>query len=217
MSKKNETAVAEVENTNLASTSVGSIQIDVEDIDIPRINIVQKMSQIDAPVGAIVLNKAHVVAEAGDPVEAVVVATQKGWREDIPFDEDGIPRMAWSREQSDSIAADSEWDMVEFAEITLLLKEPKDNKDPEAFGFPIGGSNYAIGRINVSKNAYRSTFKRLATFSAFNKSIPLNSKVWTFTSEILSKGKYSWHNPSLTASSEKVDPAVTEFLADFGI
>ncbi len=57
MSKENDTAVAEAENTNLASTSVGSIQIDVEDIDIPRINIVQKMSQIDAPVGAIVFEQ----------------------------------------------------------------------------------------------------------------------------------------------------------------
>lgn len=214
MSNK-DTAVAEAANTAV-STNVSQPHFDAEDIDIPRINLVQKMSQIDAPTGAVVLDKTHVLAEAETPIDVTIVAAQKGWRENIPFDEEDVPRIAWSKEQSDAIEMDSDYDMIEFAEITLLVKQPEDNDDDEAYPFPIGDSNYAMGKINVSKNAYRSTFKRLATFAAFNKSVPLNSRTWTLTSEVLSKGKYTWHNPSLSITKNGTDDAVTEFLNNFG-
>lgn len=218
MSKKEETAVAvvEEENTSLATTAAGAMHIDAEDIDIPRINVIQKMSQIDAPVGAIVLNKTHVLAEAETPLDTIVVAAQKGYREDIPFDEDQVPRIAWTKEKADAIAAESDWPMMEFAEITLLVKQPEGG-DEEAFPFTIGDSNYAMGRINVSKNAYRSTYKRLATFAAFNRDTPLYKNIWKFSSEVLSKGKYTWHSPSLTMSKETVDESVIEFLKNFGV
>lgn len=214
MSNK-DTAVAEAANTAV-STNVVQPHFDAEDIDIPRINLVQKMSQIDAPTGAIVLDKTHVLAEAETPIDVTIVAAQKGWRENIPFDDEDVPRIAWSKEQADAIEMDSDYDMIEFAEITLLVKQPEDHDDDEAYPFPIGGSNYAMGKINVSKNAYRSTFKRLATFAAFNKSVPLNSRTWTLTSEVLSKGKYTWHNPSLSITKNGTDDAVTEFLSNFG-
>lgn len=214
MSNK-DTAVAEAANTAV-STNVSQPHFDAEDIDIPRINLVQKMSQIDAPTGAIVLDKTHVLAEAETPIDVTIVAAQKGWRENIPFDEEDVPRIAWSKEQSEAIELDSDYDMIEFAEITLLVKQPEDNGDDEAYPFPIGDSNYAMGKINVSKNAYRSTFKRLATFAAFNKSVPLNSRTWSLTSEVLSKGKYTWHNPSLNITKNGTDDAVSEFLNNFG-
>lgn len=214
MSDKN-TAVAEAKNTSITSTTAGRMEIEAEDIDIPRINLVQKMSQIDAPTGAIVLDKTHVLAEADSPLRAVVVTAQKGWREDIPFDNDDVPRIAWTHEQRDNIANNSEYEMIEFAEITLLIEQPEGASD-EAFAFPIGDKNYALGRINVSKNAYRSTYKRLATFSAFNRGVSLFNRVWNFTSEVMSKGKYSWHNPSLTVTSEATDENVIEFLKSFG-
>lgn len=211
------TALAEAPETSVTTHTAGSMHIDTEDIDIPRINVIQKMSQIDAPIGSIVLNKTHVLAEAEVPLEAVVVAAQKGWREDIPFDEDQVPRIAWSKEQADLIAAESDWPMIEFAEITLLIKQPEGNDDEAAFPFPIGDSNYALGRINVSKNAYRSTYKRLATFTAFNRNIPLFGRVWTFASEVLTKGKYSWYSPSLTITKDEAGPEVISFLKNFGI
>lgn len=214
MSENN--AALAASNTAL-STDASAPNFDVEDIDIPRINIVQKMSSIDAPNGAIVLDKQHVLAEAEAPVKVVVVAAQKGWRENIPFDEEDVPRIAWSAEQRDRIEADSDYDMIEFAEITLLVQRPDGSEDEDAFPLPIGDSHYAIGRINVSKNAYRSTFKRLATFAAFNKEVPLNSRLWNLTSEVMTKGKYTWHNPSLTITKGETSEGVTGFLENFGI
>ena len=55
---KNQEVVAAETNTGL-STNVSGIEIDVEDIEIPRINVCQKMSQSDAPVGSILYDKTY--------------------------------------------------------------------------------------------------------------------------------------------------------------
>jgi len=223
MSKENNTAVADTQvaevaanNTSLSTQSHSAIQIDAEDIDIPRINVTQKMSQIDAPIGSIVVNKTDVVAVADQPIEVIVVSAQKGWRQDVPFEEDIVPQIAWTKQRADEIALDSEYALVEFAEITMLIKQPEDNTNDDAFPFPIGDSNYALGRINVSKNAYRSTYKCLATFAAFNKGVPLSGRIWTLKSSSMSKGKYSWFSPSLTITKNAPDAEVADFLAGFG-
>jgi hypothetical protein len=215
MSKKNESVAVE-ETPTAITIPTGPSHFDVEDIDIPRLNIVQKMSSIEGPTGSIVLNKEHVLAEPENPLNVVIVSAQKGWREDIPFDEDKMPRMAWTKEAAQNIELDSEYGMIEFAEITLLIAQPEGATNDEAFPFTLGGINYALGRMNVSKNAYRSTYKRLATFATFNRNVPLNGRVWSLNSEVMSKGKYTWHNPSLSLTKVEVDPEVSEFLQSFG-
>lgn len=223
MSKNNKTSneemqVAEVSASNTGLSTVGgnTMQIDANDIDIPRINVIQKSSQIDAPVGSIVVNKTDVIALADEAVEAIVVAAQKGWREDVPYEEDTVPQIAWTKERADTIAADSEYELIEFAEITMLVKQPDGNTNDDAFPFPIGDGNYALGRINVSKNAYRSTYKCLATFAAFNKGTPLSGRIWNLKSSSMSKGKYSWYSPSLAITKNTPSPEVLEFLESFG-
>ena len=53
--------------------------------------MVQKTSEIDAPFGSIVLDKQFVIAEPETDVLAVPVSVIKGWREDIPYDDDEVP------------------------------------------------------------------------------------------------------------------------------
>lgn len=209
---KNQEVVAAETNTGL---SISGIEIDVEDIEIPRINVCQKMSSSDAPVGSILFDKTYEISPPDTPVKTITVAAQKGWRENIPFDEEDIPRIAWSKADSEAIAAESEWGMTEFAEITLLMRQPEGSENTDAFQLPIGDHNYALGKINVGKNAYRSTYKRLATFAALQSGIPIHSKVWNFVSEELSKGKYTWFNPSLTVTKEEADEDVTAFVKNF--
>jgi hypothetical protein len=210
---KNQEIVVTETNTSV-SRNVSGIEIDIEDIEIPRINLIQKMSKSDAPVGSILFDKMYEIGPPETAIKTVVVTAQKGYRENIPFDEEEIPRIAWSKEQSDEIAAESEWAMTEFAEITLLMRAP-DNEDDDAFQLPIGDHSYALGKINVGKNAYRSTYKRLATFAAFQSGIPIYSKVWNFVSEELTKGKYTWFNPSLTVTKEETNKDVTAFVKNF--
>ena len=215
MADKEETAVMEIEKPANALSASNGFEIDPSDLDIPRINVVQKMSESDAPVGSILFDKRYVLAEPDATLRVVPVTAQKGWREDIPFDEEDIPQIAWTKEQADAIEADSDWGMLEFAEITLLIEKPEDCEDDGAYQIPIGDKDYAIGKINVSKNAYRSTFKRLATFMAINQSTPVSGRVWSFSSEQITRGKYTWYNPTLVATKEETPEEVAVFTQKF--
>lgn len=212
-----EAVTTEVVGTKPTSIIVNEsgLMMDANDIDIPRINLVQKTSDIEAPVGSVVLDKKHVLLKPDEPAEVVVLMAVKGWREDIPYDDDGIPRIAYTPEEMQALAAQSDYEMLEFAEITLMFKQPKGSENEDAYPYPIGDFQYAIGKINVAKDAYRQTYKRLATFAAFNKSIPLQSKLWNFQSSLMTKGKYSWYTPSLGITQQQPDASVLEFTSNF--
>lgn len=79
MATKEATQVKEVETQLSTNVNIG-IEIDHSDIEIPRINVSQKMSQGDAPVGAIVFDRQHVIAGPNEAVAAIAVVAQKGWR-----------------------------------------------------------------------------------------------------------------------------------------
>ena len=171
--------------------SPASMMIEPSDIEIPRINVVQKTSEIDAPFGAIVLDKQFVIAEPETAIATIPISVIKGWREDIPYDDDEMPRIARSQEERDEIAKTSDYPMLEFADITMLFEKPDKTDVGAAYPFPIGDKLYALGRINVAKDAYRQTFKRLATFTLFNPETPPSTRYWDFTSSLISRGKYS--------------------------
>jgi len=207
-----ETAIV-AQNNGIANRS--GLVIEASDIDIQRLNIVQKTSDINAPIGSLVLDKKHVLAKPDENVPVTVLSVVKGWREDIPYDDDGMPKITYTKEEADAIGHASDYEMLEFAEITLMFKQPEGDEDEEAYPYPIGDSQYAIGKINVAKDAYRQTFKRLATFAAFNKTVPLQSRLWNFQSGIMTKSKYSWYAPSLSITSNEPDEAVLDFTANF--
>ena len=215
MSKKQDTTIAEVPTSELATSNASGITIASSDIDVPRINVVQKTSDIEAPLGAVVLDKQHTLAEADQPVPVTVLSVIKGWRENIDYDSDEIPQIAYTQEEANQIDQNSEYDMLEFAEITLLFRQPEGNDDEAAYPFAIGEENYAIGRINVAKDAYRQTFKRLATFAAFNPKASLQHRVWEFKSSLISRGKYSWFAPSLGITQDEPSEAVKAFVESF--
>jgi hypothetical protein len=192
-----------------------SMMIERSDIEIPRINVVQKTSEIDAPFGSIVLDKQFVIAAPETAVAAIPISVIKGWREDIPYDDDEVPRLAYSQEERDEIGKTSDYPMLEFADITLALEKPEKPEAEAAFPFPIGDKFYALGRINVAKDAYRQTFKRLATFTLFNPETPPSTRYWDFTSALISRGKYSWYAPSLTFTDKETSEAIQKFANNF--
>jgi hypothetical protein len=218
MSKKQETpatAIAEAPKNELAAANASGIVIAASDIDVPRVNVVQKTSEIEAPLGAVVLDKQHVLAEADETIPVTVLSVIKGWRENIDYDSDEIPQTAYTQEEADQIRATSEYDMLEFAEITILFKQPEGSDNDAAYPFPIGDDNYAIGRLNTAKDAYRQTFKRLATFAAFNPTASLQHRLWDFKSSLISRGKYSWFAPSLSIRQDEPTDEVKTFIGTF--
>ena len=214
MSEKTELTKAP---TSSLTTSAISDTLDQNDIEIPRVNVVQKTSDITgpdgnpAPYGSLVLDKRIILAEPEEAIQVVPLSAIKAWREDVPFDSDDIPRIANSSEEKHQLGLDSEYPILEFAEITLLFK----GDDPESFPFPLGKGNYALGRINVAKDAYRQTFKRLATFAVVNKTTPIHQRLWNFQSTAITRGKYSWFAPSLTITNEEPSKEVSEFIGGY--
>lgn len=208
--------VAKEETTTALSLNPFSADVDSSDIDIPRINVVQKTSDIygpdgePAPYGSLVIDKTYVLAKPDTDIRVIPLIAQKSWREDIPYDSDEMPRIANSEEQRAALESESNYPLLEFAEITLLFKGTEEQ--PETYPLPIGKEFYAIGRINVAKDAYRQTFKRLYTFRAFNKQTPLYSREWNFKSSLISRGKYSWYAPMISVSSDDSSKEVQDFV-----
>ena len=74
---------------------------------------------------------------------------------------------------------------------------------------------YALGRINVAKDAYRQTFKRLTTFGMFNRGVEAYARLWKFNSSLITRGRYSWYAPSLNVTQDAPDEAVANFIGGF--
>jgi len=203
----------ETEVTSLAHqrTTGDGLMYDASDVDVPKGNIVQKISQIEGPLGALVVDQKHVVVLAETPIDVYVLKAKKAWREDVPF---GDPsRLAYTEAERDALVAEGA-KLIEWADITLMIPAPAEFEEA-AFPFPLGNGNYSLARINVSKDAYRQTYKRLAMHSACNPDKSYRDRLWSFESQLLTKGKYSWYAPSLSISSSTPDPEVLEFIRSF--
>lgn len=197
--------------TTALSTNVGSALALPQDIDIPRLNVVQKMSQIDAPTGSVTIDKETVLLEAEERTKVIVVGAVKRWKEDVPYDSDVIPKMANSAAEAEQLANESDYEIIEFAELVFLI--PQTGDDDTAFPYPIGDTNYQLGRLTVQKDAYRLTYKKLFTFATFNRSVSPAAIYWDFGTEQLTKGKYSWYVPTLNPLVKEEAPAeVVEFV-----
>jgi len=204
--------------TTTAVSAVGHpLKIDAEDIDIPRLNVVQKMSTGDFEHGSLILDKAHEILPRETKGQCIILGAIKKWKEDIDFDSDEMPIIVETKEKMEILKRESDYDILEFAEIILMFAQPEGNEDDDAFPFPIGDTNYCMGKIYVQKDAYRKTYKALMTFAAFNQGLPLNSRLWNFESQIMSKGKYSWYVPTLSVTKEHVPEAVADFANAFHI
>lgn len=188
-----------------------TLAFSAQDIEIPRLNVIQKMSEIDGPIGSVVLDKDAVLLEAEDKTNVVVVGATKKWKEDVPYGEDYIPKVVGNEDDARALVAESDYEVIEFAEIIMLI--PQIGSDDESFPYPIGDTNYQMARITVQKDAYRLTYKRLFTFQTFNPTVPVSSRMWKFGSELMSKGKYTWYVPTLSITKENAPEAASEFVA----
>tara|TARA_R110002020_G_scaffold34539_2_gene104981 strand:- start:11547 stop:12263 length:717 start_codon:yes stop_codon:yes gene_type:complete len=203
---------AEIITKDISSPSIFSgSDFDAADIEIPRLNVIQKMSQIEGEVGSVSIDKDAQIFPASTKVPVVIVGAIKRWQEDIPFEEEGIPKMAATKEASIALAQESDYKVIEQAEIVILIPQ-NDLADEGLFPFPIGSENYAIGKITVQKDAYRMTYKRLKTFELFNQDTPNYTVYWKFSTELMTKGRYSWFVPTLTSTKEETSAEVQQFI-----
>ena len=183
----------------------------LEDIDVPRLNIIQKMSSIEGPIGGIVIDKTDTLVDKDDRCDVVVAHTKKGWRENVPFGTDELPQIAWSEQDRNELQSSTEYgDLVVFADITFLIPQP-DGAEDDLYQYPIGDTNYALGVINVAKDGYKFTYKKINTFQLFNHKLPVSAKIWSFGSELITKGQHSWFIPTLKPTSNNSPEEAVEF------
>ena len=209
-------AIKEPQNEIVPNNS-GGFEITADDIDIPRLNVVQAVSQIEAPHGSIVIDKRHVLAELKTPITVIPMVAIKGYREDKPFGMEPLSRSVYNKEDLETLKKDTEFPVIEFANITIMFPEPKDAEGAGAYPFPINGKNYAIGTLNVAKMAYAQTFKRLATYASLRKPEDAYYKVFWDLEIITIDGKVTYFAPSLRVKDTKDTPdkEVIAFIDQF--
>lgn len=188
------------------------LEFSAEDMNAPRLNVVQAQSKIAGETGALVVDKLHTLILHEEECKAVPIKVQKGWREDTPFGHAEMPQMVFSEEEAEELKKESEWPVVAFAEIMFLFPKGESEED-DTYPYAVGDEFYAMGKINVAKDAYKHTFKRLATFSAFNPEAPLCEKYWKFKTELLTRGMNSWFVPSITPTTEGTPDEIKIFAA----
>jgi hypothetical protein len=211
MSKPKAEEVETVEATTAVATAPANhnLEFSTQDIDIPRLNVIQKMSEIEGPIGSVVIDQDAVLLQAEQKVPVIIIGASKRWKENVPFGDEYMPKIVSTEEAAKQLASDSEYEVLEFAEIIMLI--PQIGDDDDLFPYPIGDANYQIGRITVQKDAYRLTYKRLFTFQTFNPTVSVATRLWNFGTELMSKGKYSWYVPTLSITKGEAPAQAIEF------
>lgn len=210
------TTEAPEETTALAAAPAPAAAYAASDIELPRLLFVQKMTDLDfeAPVGSMVLNRENVLYRPGVKAPTVVIAAQKYWKQDIPFDSEQVPVFVGTQEEADRYynEEDNEFKFITCSYISVLIQKTAETEDADAFPFDLDGESWAIGKFFVQKKAYDTSFKRLATFEAFNPGKPLGDVVWNLSSELVTKGSYKWYVPSLSPTKGVVGPETAAFV-----
>jgi len=126
--KEKKEEIVEV-NTGVTAPVASNLEfrIDPSDINIPYYAIKSALSQYDAgELGDLVVDKTHVVAKGGEPVEISIIKMIKGWEEDVKF---GEPKeRVYSKEARDDLAERTGVPvekLKEFAEITFAIESLK--------------------------------------------------------------------------------------------
>jgi len=205
--------VAPVETPLELDTVESGMEFCLRDIDIPKLNVIQKMSEIDGAVGSIVLDQTYAIAKPEEKIKVVLLSAIKRWKEDAPFGGEYKSKYASTQAEADALGRASDYEIIETAEISMLIPQPEGFTDDDAFPYVIGDTNYQLGRITVQKDAYRLTYKRMYTFSVVNPKVAITSRFWNFGPELFTKGKYSWYTPTLSITKESPDTEVLEFAA----
>ena len=92
-----------------------------EDLDAPRLNVVQAQSKIAGETGDLVIDKLYTLVKHEEECKAIPINAIKGWREDTPFGHPEMPRQVFTEEEAKELAKNSDFNVVPFAEIIFLF------------------------------------------------------------------------------------------------
>jgi len=206
--------VVEVVKNELAEQS--QFVVDSSDIQVPRYSLRQNSSKYKAgETGDLIQDQEYVVIPKEKETDIVFVEVRKKWREQTPFGSQIRGRVAYTEEEKAEIEADTEFDVKPAADLIFLAPE-QEGSDEEAFTYPLGDINYALGIYDTgSKGAYTGTFKQIATFLATNPNASPANVMWTWRVVDREWNGNEWVEPMLKISREKVSKDVLEFATNY--
>jgi hypothetical protein len=216
---KTEVAVVTAEPVaTLVVASNKNATFNAEDFHIPKLNCIQKMSQIEGNPGEIVLDRRAAIIKPGKKLPVTVVSIEKSWTEKTPYDGDDQARVVYTAEEAAQLKLDSKYDVIPRAEIIMLIPHVADlsgldeEEAAEMFPYLVDGTGYQLARLIVQSFAYDHTFKILNSFHSGNPQLALVDTQWNLSSLLLERGKYSWYVPCLGRSAATTPKAVKTFL-----
>jgi hypothetical protein len=197
------TATEEVALTKSEPTTTLQGDWNISDINIPRVNLVQKMSPTseDFNLGTFLFDKTiPVTNEQKERAEFVVLTLKKYYEEDKAYGDGELPVRFDTEQQAKDAGYFHKWDKTadqdalrysERADAVLLLPVPLEHAHYEH-----NGVGYVKGLLTLKGTSYKSCAKILAT-AFVNPSLDGKGyKVkWEFGSQKMTSKSISWYVP----------------------
>lgn len=196
-------ATEEVALTKSEPTATLQGDWNISDINIPRVNLVQKMSPTseDFNLGTFLFDKTiPVTNEQKERAEIVVLTLKKYYEEDKAYGDGELPVRFDTEQQAKDAGYFHKWDKTadqdalrysERADAVLLLPVPLEHAHYEH-----DGVGYVKGLLTLKGTSYKSCAKILAT-AFVNPSLDGKGyKVkWEFGSQKMTSKSISWYVP----------------------
>lgn len=199
----------------------GRLAISASDLPVPFINVLNKMSEseINAPVGSLIFDKAFDLAKMGVGVDVVPVFANKSWKEDVPYGSDGVmPSVVYNEAAAKELASRSPYPVIVQARIGFLVRAP-EGLDPMLvaayFPFTLGDEKWAVAQIIAQKRGFDATYKRLAS-ALIGSGRPMWEVMFKLSGEKTSNTKGTWYIPSLKPSGQETPAAVIALAKTIG-
>jgi len=224
--------VAAAETTHaLAAPGVGTNvvgEIDSDDIETPRLNLVNPLSPLKKPAnggfpeGHFVFNK---TLDLGKQVDFVPLLVVKKYQQKVPYegeidanvvDTKAEVRAAGGTTVYSKEAREEMRFYEDMAHIVVLIKAPEGLDEDELLNFPeeFQGERWGKAAMTVSGGGYRDSARKLITALANKLSkIGLHRSMWRMTpNEHNGKNDTYWFTPAMRQGPIFNDPEVVAFL-----
>ena len=222
--KVEKTELSTVTATDLSGSGVEG-DLDLDDIRMPRVNLMQKSSKLvdetDFQPGQILLAREAVIADRSKSVDVTVLHQKVQYQEKVEWGSDITPNVFNTKREVLAAGGSFEWGSDSYyqtiAHMTLLIRKPEhvDEQHDPLFPFHFKGEDYALALYTVSSSGYTSAGKEVNTAAQFYAKDGIWKLGWELSSELKKNSNNSWYVPILKRTGRH-DAEFVEFVESLG-